>query len=236
MDERNLGEVWSNVLHTQPDPPRWLVLAAAIAALVLIVPHGVWRISRNVVTIAHESGHAAAAVLSGRRLTGIRLHSDTSGVTVSRGKPYGPGMVVTGVAGYITPSLLGLLGAALLTAGHITALLWFAVAGLAALLLMIRNAYGVASVLVTGGIAFVVSWFGTPPVQAGCAYLFTWFLLVGGVRPVVELQRLRRRGQAPTSDADQLARLTQIHPLFWVALFGFVALACLLLGGRWLLV
>lgn len=235
MDERNLGEVWTNVLHAQPDPPHWLVLAAAAAALVLIVPHGVWRISRNVVTIAHESGHAAAAVLSGRRLTGIRLHSDTSGVTVSRGKPYGPGMVVTGVAGYITPSLLGLLGAALLTAGHITALLWFAVVGLAALLVMIRNVYGVASVLVTGGIAFAVSWFGTPEIQAGCAYLFTWFLLLGGVRPVVELQRLRRRGQAPTSDADQLARLTQIHPFFWVALFGFVALACLLLGGRWLL-
>ena len=235
MDERNLGEVWTNVLHTQPDPPRWLVLAAAVAALVLIIPHGLWRISRNVVTIAHESGHAAAAVLSGRRLTGIRLHSDTSGVTVSRGKPYGPGMVVTGAAGYITPSLLGLLGAALLTAGHITALLWFAVVGLAALLLMIRNVYGVVSVLVTGGIAFVVSWFGTPGVQAGCAYLFTWFLLVGGVRPVVELQRLRRRGQAPTSDADQLARLTRIHPLFWVALFGFVGVACLLLGGRWLL-
>jgi hypothetical protein len=235
VDERSLSEVWTNVLHTQPDPPRWLVLAAAAGALVLIVPHGLWRISRNVVTIAHESGHAAAAVLSGRRLTGIRLHSDTSGVTVSRGKPYGPGMVVTGVAGYITPSLLGLLGAVLLTAGHITALLWFSVVGLGALLVMIRNVYGAASVLVTGGIVFVVSWFGSPEAQAGFAYLFTWFLLAGGVRPVVELQRLRRRGYAPTSDADQLARLTKVHPLFWVALFGFVALACLLLGGRWLL-
>jgi hypothetical protein len=235
VDERSLSEVWTNVLHSQPDPPHWIVLAAAVLALVLIVPHAVWRVSRNVVTIAHESGHAAAAVLSGRRLTGIRLHSDTSGVTVSRGKPYGPGMVATGVAGYITPSLLGLLGAALLTTGRITALLWLAVVGLSALLLMIRNVYGAASVLVTGGTVFVVSWFGSPQAQAGFAYLFIWFLLLGGVRPVVELQRLRRRGYAPTSDADQLARLTRIHPFFWVALFGFVALACLLLGARWLL-
>jgi hypothetical protein len=236
VDGRSLGEVWTNVLGTQPDPPRWLAVAAVIAALVAVVPHGLWRISRNVVTIAHEGGHAAAAVLSGRRLTGIRLHSDTSGVTVSRGKPYGPGMVATGVAGYITPSLLGLLGAALLTAGHITALLWCAVVGLGALLVMIRNVYGAASVLVTGGAVFVVSWFGTPTVQAGFAYAFTWFLLVGGVRPVVELQRLRHRGQAPQSDADQLARLTGVSPLLWVALFGFVALSCLLLGARWLLV
>jgi len=235
VDERNLSEVWNNVLGTQPDPPRWLVLTAAVVALIAIIPHGVWRISRNVVTIAHEGGHAAAAVLSGRRLTGIRLHSDTSGVTVSRGKPYGPGMVATGVAGYLTPSLLGLLGAALLTAGHITAMLWLAIVGLGALLVMIRNVYGAASVLVTGGLVFVVSWFGTPEVQAGFAYAFTWFLLLGGARPVVELQRLRHRGQAPHSDADQLARLTGLHPLLWVALFGFVALACLLLGVRWLL-
>ncbi|SHN36651.1 M50 family metallopeptidase [Cryptosporangium aurantiacum] len=235
MDGRSLSEVWTNVLGTQPDPPRWLVLTAAVVALVAVVPHPLWRISRNVVTIAHEGGHAAAAVLSGRRLTGIRLHSDTSGVTVSRGKPYGPGMVATGAAGYITPSLLGLLGAVLLTAGHITALLWLAVVGLAALLVMIRNVYGVASVLVTGGLVFVVSWFGTPTAQAGFAYAFTWFLLVGGARPVVELQRLRRRGQAPQSDADQLARLTGLHPLLWVALFAFVALTCLLLGARWLL-
>ncbi|WP_035857855.1 M50 family metallopeptidase [Cryptosporangium arvum] len=235
MDERSLSEVWNNVLGTQPDPPRWLVLTAAVLALVAIVPHAVWRISRNVVTIAHEGGHAAAAVLSGRRLTGIRLHSDTSGVTVSKGKPYGPGMVATGVAGYITPSLLGLLGAALLTAGHITAMLWLAIVGLVALLVMIRNFYGVLSVAVTGGLVFVVSWFGTPEVQAGFAYAFTWFLLLGGARPVVELQRLRRRGQAPHSDADQLARLTGLHPLLWVALFAFVALTCLLLGVRWLL-
>jgi hypothetical protein len=236
VNGRSLGEVWTNVLNHQTDPPHWLILATAVAALALIIPHATWRIARNIVTIAHEGGHAVAAVLSGRRLTGIRLHSDTSGVTVSRGKPYGPGMVATGAAGYVTPSLLGLLGAGLLTLGHITALLWFAVVALAALLVMIRNVYGAASVLVTGGLVFVVSWFGTPQLQAAFAYLFIWFLLLGGVRPVFELQRLRRRGMAPTSDADQLSRLTGVHALFWVALFGFVALACLVLGTRWLLV
>ena len=43
-------------------------------------------------------------------LTGIRLHSDTSGLTLSVGRPSGVGMVVTTAAGYLTPSLVGLAG------------------------------------------------------------------------------------------------------------------------------
>ena len=60
------------------------------------------------ITIVHEAGHALVAVLVGRRLSGIRLHSDTSGLTLTKGKPYGPGMVLTALAGYVAPSLLGL--------------------------------------------------------------------------------------------------------------------------------
>jgi hypothetical protein len=236
LDERSLVEVWHNVLSTQADPPRYVVLATAVAALIAIVLPRTWRLSRNVVTIAHEGGHALAALLSGRRLTGIRLHSDTSGVTLSRGKPQGAGMVATGLAGYPTPPLLGLAGAALLAADHVTALLWITIVALAALLVMIRNAYGVLAVVVTGGIVFAVSWFGTSATQGAFAYLVTWFMLLAGARPVVELQRLRYRGQAPHSDADQLGRLTGVPALLWVALFGFVAVASLLLGGRWLLV
>ena len=63
--------------------------------------------TRIAITIAHESGHAAASLLSGRRLEGIRLHADTSGETVSRGRRNRPGIIVTALAGYLTPPLLG---------------------------------------------------------------------------------------------------------------------------------
>ena len=43
----------------------------------------------------------------------MRLHTDTSGVTLSRGRPSGPGMVATAFAGYVAPCLLGLGIAAL---------------------------------------------------------------------------------------------------------------------------
>jgi hypothetical protein len=233
--DSTLADVFDRVIGVQPDPPPWLVIAMGAGAAAVVASPGVWRISRNVVTIAHEGGHALAALVTGRKLRGVRLHSDTSGVTVSRGRPSGPGMVLTGAAGYLTPPLLGLAGVGLLAVGHITALLWISLALLAAMLLLIRNLFGVVSVVITAGTVFAVSWFTGADVQAAFAYFFTWFLLLAGTRPVIELQRLRFRGQAPNSDADQLARITGVPALLWVGLFGLVALASLLAGARWLL-
>jgi hypothetical protein len=144
-------------------------------------------------------------------------------------------MILTAVAGYTAPSLLGLGGAWLLAAGHITAALWAAIVLLAAMLLMIRNAYGVLTVVVTGAVFFLISWLTEPEVQAAFAYWAVWFLLLGGVRPVFELQRKRGRGEAPQSDADQLARLTHTPGGLWVLLFSVVALSAVAGGGRWLL-
>jgi hypothetical protein len=227
--------VWDEVVGTQPAPSSWLVAATGLIALAAVLPHGMWRVSRNAVTIAHEGGHGLVAVLTRRRLEGIRLHSDTSGLTVSRGKPHGLGMVLTAAAGYSAPSLLGLSGALLLAAGHITALLWGATALLIAMLVMIRNAYGALTVVVTGAAFVLVSWLTQPQVQAVFAYLVVWFLLLGGVRPVFELQHKRSRGRAPQSDADQLSRLTHTPAALWMLLFYAIALCSLFGGGRWLL-
>jgi hypothetical protein len=224
-------DLWHRVWTTQPDPPHLLVLVTAGLALLAVVPRPAWVLARNAVTIAHEGGHALVAVLAGRRLRGIRLHSDTSGLTLTRGRPTGPGMVFSLLAGYLTPSLLGLAGAVLLAAGRITLLLWVALALLFAVLVMIRNVYGAVAVVVVGAVVFVVSWYASPAAQAAFAYAGVWFLLVGGVRPVGELQRLRYRRRAPDSDADQLARLTRVPGLFWVGVFGLVNLAALLLGA-----
>ncbi|MEV5241351.1 M50 family metallopeptidase [Streptomyces cinnamoneus] len=227
-------DLWNRIFGTQPHPSTWLVAGTALVALAAVGPYGVWRITRNAVTIAHEGGHALVALLSGRTLDGIRLHSDTSGLTVSRGRPTGPGMILTAAAGYTAPSLLGLAGAWLLAAGHITALLWGATALLAAMLVMIRNAYGALTVVLAGGAFVAVSWFAGPAVQAAFAYGVVWFLLLGGIRPAFELQRKRRHGGAPDSDADQLARLTNLPATVWLVLFHIVSLTSLTGGGRWL--
>ncbi|MFJ2731339.1 M50 family metallopeptidase [Streptomyces sp. NPDC087317] len=230
-----LPDLWDRLVGTQPDPDLWVVIATAAAALAVVVPHTLWRLSRNAITIAHEGGHGLVALLTGRTLTGIRLHSDTSGLTVSRGKPHGIGMILTASAGYTAPPLLGLGGAALLATGRITLLLWVATALLVAMLVMIRNAYGALTVLLTGGLFLLVSWLTGPQVQAAFAYAVVWFLLLGGVRPAFELQAKRAHGGAGDSDADQLSRLTHVPAALWLFLFHAVSLCSLIGGGRWLL-
>ncbi|WBC13979.1 M50 family metallopeptidase [Micromonospora sp. WMMA1998] len=225
-----LTTLWDTLTSAQPDPPPLLVVLTAVVAVAVVAARVPWRIARNAVTIAHEGGHALMALLTRRKLHGIRLHSDTSGLTLSAGRPDGPGMILTLLAGYVAPSLLGLGGAWLLAGNRITLLLWLAVALLLAMLVLIRNLFGALSLLVTGGIVLAVSWYTPPEVQAAFAWTSIWFLLVGGVRPVFELRRQRSRGRMPQSDADQLARLTPFPPLFWVGFFLLVALGSLAAG------
>jgi len=234
-----VSDLWDKLFGAQPDPPALLVLVTALIALVVVAFRPLWRIARNAITIAHEGGHALVALLTGRKLRGIRLEFDTSGLTLSAGRPTGPGMMFTLLAGYIAPSLVGLAGAWILGGNRITLLLWAAVVLLLLMLINIRNAFGVVSVVITGGIVLAVSWYASPQVQAAFAYTGVWFLLVGGVRPVGELQKLRRRGRMPGSDADQLAGLTHLPAVFWIFLFYLVNLGALVIGvfmlaGQWI--
>jgi hypothetical protein len=247
-----LQHLWDRMTGTQPAPPDWVVAVSGAAALIVVLNGWFWHLTRNAITIAHEGGHALVSLLAGRRLQGIRLHSDTSGETRSRGRPDGPGLVLTTLAGYLTPPLLGVGAAWLLAAHHGTLLLWLLLALLGAMLLAIRNVYGALAVLVTAAAVVAVTWLATSLVQAAFGYAAAWFLLLGGVRPVVELQRSRGRarrfrrraaqpgrvmwqGRAPESDADQLAGLTGVPGGVWVGLFLLIAFAALALGA-WLLV
>ncbi len=228
-------DIWHRGLASQPPPSTNVVIATAVAAGLLVALSPAWHYSRHLVTITHEAAHGIMALASGRRLRGIRLHSDTSGLTVSRGRPTGMGMIATAAAGYVGPGLLGLGSAALLHGGHAVGLLWLFLVLLALMLVQIRNWFGLWSVLVTGGAVFAVTWSASPSVQTGFAYAVTWFLLLAAPRPVLELQQARRRGQAPDSDADTLARLTGVPGLVWVALFLGVTVGSLALGASWLI-
>lgn len=237
-------ELWerATVSHAPLDLP--LVLGLAAVALLLAWSPWGYRLVRHLVTLVHEAGHALVAVLAGRRLSGIRLHSDTSGVTLSRGRPRGPGMVLTLAAGYPAPALAGLAGAWLVGAGYAAGGLWLLVLTCALMLLLVRNLYGLWVVLVTGAAVGALSWAAAPVAVQTAAYLVVFSLLLAAPRSVVQMQRARRRsghhrgrvrsGGAPASDADQLAGLTGLPALAWVAVFWAVCLACLVLGA-WML-
>lgn len=223
---------WDQVTGVQPVPATDVVLLTAAAALVLVLVPVLWRITRHAVTVAHEAGHAVVALLVGRRLSGIRLHSDTSGLTVSRGRPRGPGMVLTLLAGHGGPALLGLGSAALLAQGRAVALLWGLLVALALMLLSIRNLFGLWVIVVLGA-GMVAVTRADPVVQSAVAFVLTWFWLLAAPRTVVELARSRRRGG--TSDADQLAALTRVPATLWVLVLLLITVATAVGGAALLL-
>ena len=182
----------------------------------------------------HEGGHALVALATGRRLASVRLCRDAGGETVSAGRADGPGLGLTMAAGYPAPSLLGAGAAALLAMGHLTGMLLLSLVLLAGLAVAVRNVSGMLAVLVTAGSGRR----GLPVRPGGGAGRVRLrddlVLLLGGVRPVIELQRERRRGRTRRSDADQLARLTRVPGGAWVLIFGVVAVASLAVSARWL--
>ncbi|MFC4950637.1 M50 family metallopeptidase [Pseudonocardia sp. GCM10023141] len=209
-------------------------LIAAVLALIAVGWPLLWRLTRTVVTIAHEGGHAVVAVVAGRGLTGIRLHPDTSGVTVSTGAQRGPGLVFTFLGGYPAPSLLGVGGAALVAVDRSALMLWIAVGLLVLTLVQIRNVYGGAAVVATAALVGAVAWWGEPRLQTGFAAALCWFLVFGGLRAVRELQRGRRGGRRGDSDADMLAQLTHVPGGVWAAFFWLLGGVAVIVTG-WVL-
>jgi len=238
MTQVGLGQVWQDLSSwaaRQGDPPsHLLIVGTGLLALAAVASRRAWPVTRTVVTMAHEGGHALVALLTGRRLHGVRVLHSSAGETVSAGNAAGPGIVLTSLAGYLAAPLLGLGAAALLATGHLLGVLLLSLAGLAGLAIAIRNAYGLIAVVVTGAAIGAVLWRRSVAAEAALAYAIAWFLLFGGLRPVLELHRGRRRRPGTANDADQLARLTGVPGGVWVGVFGIVAAAAVALGA-WLL-
>lgn len=204
-------------------------LPVAVAAVLVIFA---WPLVRHLVTLVHEAGHAVTAVATRRRLSSITLHTDTSGLTVSRGRARGPGMIATAAAGYLAPSVVGLVLAWLIGRGWTLEALTGAFVLLVLLLAWIRNWFGL---LVMGAAAAVLGfliWRTSGEIQQLAATFIAALLLIGGPRPTIELWRQRGRG---ATDADVLARITWLPAIVWCFFF---TLATLAIGatGVWLII
>jgi hypothetical protein len=227
------GTVWDDATTQVVASTATALWPLAAVVVCLLVPQ-LWHLVRHVVTIAHEAGHASVAMLLGRDVRGIRLHSDTSGLTTHSGSTKRLPLALTAFAGYPAPAVVGLGAAALLGAGYAFALLWIAVVLLVLVLVQIRNVYGfLVMVLAVGGFGWL-AWAAPDPWRVGVAYAVAWLLLLGAVRAVVELHGSRRTAAGRTSDADALARSTRIPGVMWVGVFWLVTVASAV-GGAWLM-
>lgn len=206
-----------------------VVHVAGFIALLLVTFTGQW--AGSLVTIAHETGHVVVALASGRHVSGFAVAEGNAdgGLTVYEGG-WGVSRIFIALAGYLTSPLLGLAGANLVLAGKAWSVLWVAVLILATSFLHARGAFTNLLVVGYGALIGWVAVAGTPDDQAIVAVLLVWWMLFGEFRGLVALGLGGKGG-----DATDLARMTWIPAILWLALFWFVAVVCLWVGGRRLL-
>lgn len=222
-----VAERWA----TAADPDPAVVLALAGTVVVLMAVRRLWRVLRQASTIIHEMGHVLTAWASGRRVSGIRLHSDTSGVTVSVGKRHGPGMLLTALGGYPAPGLLALGMAALLTAGNAGAALTLYQAVVLLALLLSRNAMGIFSCLVSLAATGLIWWHNDSMLVTYTVVALAVFYAVAGVRGTFDVVQIhaRRRPEAASTDASLAARAWRglpLPPFMWLGFFLLVSAGC----------
>lgn len=205
--------------------PKSLAAPLGVLALIAFASEGIWRLARHISVIAHEGGHAVAGSSMGRRVSGVKLNRDATGETAIRGPSGGLGTTITAFAGYLGPSLFGLGAATLIALDHIQAVLWLAIIFLAIMLLFARNFFGVISVLLNGGLLFIILRFGSAGVQTIAAYGLSWFLLLSGVR-------FAFTHGSGAADAGILREITRVPRAVWATLWLVITVAALWVGGR----
>lgn len=205
------------------DPPLPILILILAAAVALAVPGVLWRHFGIYVTVVHELGHAFAALLTGQRLTGIRIQPDQSGTTHSLARGRWPA-VWSGFWGYPAPAVVGAAmvlsartgwqGAALLIGGAVIVLS----------LLFVRNFFGAVSVLICAAVAVALLYLADGQVQGYVLLVLGTALLVGAALAwfTVIAVHVSRRDQLASSDAYLLSRRTGIPSVVWLLLMGAV--------------
>jgi hypothetical protein len=202
-----------------------------MVAFVGAVP--LWRFTTHAITIAHEGGHALFGVLFGRAVKHIKVTTGGGGETGFKGGGW-LGITISFLAGYLGPSIFGLAGAWMLVNGiSPRSVLLMTLALMVTLFLMVRNFFGFIAVPITIAVIWAVAMRATEQAQLVFAYIWVWFLLIGGVRQIPQLYRAWARGGE--ADTGVLSKQTGFSSAFFVALFWLGSMSALVLGGVMLL-
>jgi hypothetical protein len=204
-----------------------MVWTSGIVAFVAAVP--LWRFTTHAITIAHEGGHALFGLMFGRVITHISVTPGGSGATGFRGGGWF-GIFMSFLAGYLGPSIFGFAGAWMLVHDFAPrSVLLLSLAFVGWLLIMIRNLFGLLAVPATGAVLWAVAMHGSVEAQTVFAYIWVWFLLMGGTRQIPQLFRSWKTGKEP--DTQVLATQTGFSTAFFVAFFWLASMAALIGGG-----
>jgi hypothetical protein len=230
IDTSDLPALLARTATIDIDPGVFVAIVALAA--VLSIPRATWRWFGLFTTLVHELGHAVAAVLSGRFVSGIRIHRNHSGAATSSGRGVG-GTVISGIFGYPAPAIVGAALVWSVFTGYTSLALIVGGAVLVVTLVVVRNLFGVLVVLASAAVA-VALWLWAPPELQGYSLLVLGIaLLVGAVRGLVTVVGVHtsRRAQLRTSDAYLLYTRTGVPSPVWLTLFALIIGACVVFGA-----
>ena len=209
-----------------------LAWTAAGLAWVLAVP--LFYLTKYLAVVPHEGGHALIAKLLFQKLDSIRFKRSGDGVTkFARNLPWVADVPVT-LAGYLGPSLFGLLAAEVLTRGGTTVVLWGSLVFLVIMLIAVR---GLVGWLVVPGLMVVIGYVALKvpqPHQTLVTYVWVWFLLIVPVEHMFFFLRNKHYDNS-SSDSGQMERLTRFPSALWALVFLAGTIAALAYGGSLLL-
>lgn len=215
----------------------WVILGSIALVFIAVWSDQVWEKVKFSSTLIHEIGHSVTALLTGRRLHGLKVHSDSSGVSVSSGRDKGVGMLLTVVAGYPAPSLLALFMSFLLSIDYAGMALTLYHTLLLFGLLSVRNAFGLWTVLTTILATIGITVWNNPYAVSITVLALIILYGVGGIRGTIALikvhgarwngaipkqQRIEQQKSSKDSDASQAARLTLYTVPTWIWIIGFL--------------
>lgn len=213
-----LKEHWQQTAPALPDLPI-LFLLFALACLLVLTPQ-IWRWAGYFVTVVHEGGHAVAGLTVGRRLHGIKIRWDRSGETMSAGSGFIPFRIWTTWWGYPAPAVLGSVYLWAAAEGYqgiamtITLIISFI------LFLQIRSFMALISISITMAATWALWWYAPDNVVVMALYGLGWFLILGGIRVLLDLTTNHLKGDTDDSDARALREMTYIIPgFFWLLTF-----------------
>ena len=219
----SIGTVLSRIGETQAPLPAAVAVLIGLAAVVTVGIQEIWLFLQHANTIAHEGAHAIAGSGVGRKVRGVTLSKNGDGLTaVDSGGAAGD--ILFYFVGYLGPSAFGLGAARLIKVGHSVAVLWLALFLLILLLVVLRKAFSYMPVLIVAGLIYLIVRYGSVGANTAAAYGVTWFLLLSGVRKVID-------HGSKAVDAGKLVEITRLWRWTWVWLWMAGSITALVVGG-----
>ncbi|MCX7557134.1 M50 family metallopeptidase [Xanthomonadaceae bacterium JHOS43] len=217
-----------------------LVIAVAMSLLLVVLPR-LWPAlgwlawpQALIATLVHELGHGVAALLSGGGFESLRLYPDGSGVAMTRNSAAGLQRALIAAGGPFGPPLaaLGLFIAARRARVARAALALVALVLVLALLMWVRNPFGIGWVALCALVAGLAAW----RVSAIAAQALTCFVAVQlCLASLARADYLFSRGASTgagefASDTQQIAAHLGGPHWFWGGLILLVATLVMVVG------